>query len=213
MAPVRPIQFDPDNPLAPVRGETASASAALMDYATMGVARSLRKLLAIYQKLDLDYTDYKSDPAGWKRAHPGAHVPKMAPTDKWATLADWSRRWAWVDRVREFDKAQLLVDKMEFEQDRRAWKMRRVDSLKVAFNNLLGAVAEAEKKGVPLDRIARALVKVNADMRIEFGEGDGEVGTPRGVKMVVVNLPAGQSVTLDPAAPDPDEDDEEEGEE
>lgn len=94
------VDFDPTEPLAPVRSETKRANEALRDYARMGAARSLRKLLAIYLQ---------------RAVNNDTTIP---PTKSFHTIERWSYVFGWVARVNVFD-----------ELERRAaddlWKERR----------------------------------------------------------------------------------------
>lgn len=73
------MDFDPNAPLDRLAGESKRAYAAFYDYAMMGAARSLRKLLETYRPKDNPITSY------------------------WRTISGWSRRYHWVKRAERFD--------------------------------------------------------------------------------------------------------------
>jgi len=85
-------------------GETARAHAALMDYCRLGPARSLAKLLDRYQSANEPYT-----------------------TRRLPTLAGWSSRFAWQERVAAWDMAE--------EEKRQAlWEERRRQMLEADWS-------------------------------------------------------------------------------
>lgn len=113
------VEFDPIEPLAPVRSETKKANEALRDYARMGPARSLRKLHARYtqQKLSGDIT--------------------IPPTLSLYTLGNWSMRFGWPARAEAFDI-------LERRANDELWKERRekIRELDFSFSDKLRDLAE-----------------------------------------------------------------------
>lgn len=63
-----------------LEGESARAYAARVEYVTMGAGRSFERLLDRYQS-----------------------APKARPTQRLATLKEWSTRYNWQSSVREYD--------------------------------------------------------------------------------------------------------------
>lgn len=85
------MEFNNDAPLERIKGESAKAHTALMDYWTMGAGRSLQKLLDQYTAK-------------------GAQI-KAPPTTYFNTLGTWSLRHHWqarIKRQKEIDDAIAL---------------------------------------------------------------------------------------------------------
>lgn len=93
------MDWDRDNPLAPVDGETAKASQALNDYAQLGPGRSLAGLCERYQS----------------RA-------ETAPTRQLTTLKQWSTTYDWQARVARWQELQNERARAEYEA---LWAERR----------------------------------------------------------------------------------------
>lgn len=89
--------FDVDNPLNRVRGESWKANAALRDYYHMGNARALRKLLESYCKTLPEEENQALNKDTTKKAT--LKNTDSVPTRSWNTLALWSHRYKWVERV------------------------------------------------------------------------------------------------------------------
>lgn len=94
--------FDPKDPLARIKGESIKANTALRDYYKMGGGRSLNNLLALY-------VQQASSEAGTK-----------PPTRFKNTLATWSVRFSWQDRLSvqlELDDITLKEEMIERQKD------------------------------------------------------------------------------------------------
>lgn len=90
-----------DDPLARVKGETTKANSALRDYALMGAGRSLRKLHERYQSVSESSSE-------------------EPPTQRLPTILNWSTRWDWQARIAEWDAIQ-------FEREKAKWEERRLE--------------------------------------------------------------------------------------
>lgn len=84
-------------------GESKKAHAAFLDYARMGPARSLRKLHEAYRE----------------HVSNGSQTKRQVPTDSFSTLATWSVRNNWQERVKAFDEEQSRIDAQLWEERRR----------------------------------------------------------------------------------------------
>lgn len=94
--------YDPDDPLARQKGESKRANQALRDYAYMGAARSLPKLLSRYR--------LSTEPQ---------------PTKSLPTLKTWSDRLQWQARVNLFDEAERQREEEEWIERRK--QIRQLD--------------------------------------------------------------------------------------
>jgi len=99
------MTWDPQEPLTRMEGETPKSHAALHEYAVMGRTRSLRKLANHFEE------ERK------KRDRGDMTVPEV-PTTSFATLADWSSKYAWQNRVMQWE----MLERLEEEE---LWKERR----------------------------------------------------------------------------------------
>ncbi|MEO0599437.1 MAG: hypothetical protein AAF126_25215, partial [Chloroflexota bacterium] len=79
------------------KGESSKAHAAYLDYRGMGVSRSLRKL----------HETYIADAS-----------PTQHPTNRLRTLENWSAKYAWQDRIAEWEKHQQTQRDKELEHER-----------------------------------------------------------------------------------------------
>jgi hypothetical protein len=111
-----------------LRGETANAKRAFMDYLAMGATRSVPKLLKIYRSPP--YTDSKGD--------------NPPPARQKKTLYAWSSAYNWVERVKQVSDQQLEVI---LKEQRRA--------LAAAYQERLAQPAERIKT---LNQIAEMIV-------------------------------------------------------
>lgn len=96
--PDKKVPWNPDDPLARIKGETKSANRAMRDYALMGVRRSLRSLRDRYTN------------------EPQTERP---PTRYYSTLAGWSFRYEWVKRVDRWDEIKAAEDEAQWDEYRR----------------------------------------------------------------------------------------------
>ncbi|GIV82076.1 MAG: hypothetical protein KatS3mg051_1430 [Anaerolineae bacterium] len=101
--------------LARLAGETARAYAAFLDYVRLGEGRSLRGLLAHYQALH-----------GEKRPQTAHKAPtEKPPTLRLKTLADWSTRYRWQERLAAYQAERARREQAVWE--RRRAEVRQAD--------------------------------------------------------------------------------------
>lgn len=92
------MDWDKENPLNRIPGESRAANSALRDYYLMGAGRSLRGLLG-------QYIQQSSN-----------NPPTKTPTTKFNTLSTWSHKYRWVDRAtaqKEIDDTVALAQYQE----------------------------------------------------------------------------------------------------
>jgi len=131
------MPFNKDTPLELVvsedgQHESKRANAAFRDYVRMGVARSLRDLLAHYQT-----------------------VPQP-PTASWGTISTWSHKFYWVERSTILDQLQLIKDQEIFEASRRelltkglALNYHRLGELEELFEQLKKYTKDEDRVWLP----------------------------------------------------------------
>lgn len=96
--------------LARLSGETARAHAAFLDYVRLGDGRSLRRLLEQYQAWH-----------GENRPQSANKAPtEKPPTLRLKTLADWSTRYRWQERLAAY-QAELA------RREQAVWERRRAE--------------------------------------------------------------------------------------
>jgi len=104
-----------------LKGERAKAYSAFCDYCRMGIGRSLRKLGDEY------------------RARGGAKSGTEIPTQRGSTLGRWSSRYAWQDRVEEYDLLMQEARQADIEKEALtglATPKNRIHELKKLANDL-----------------------------------------------------------------------------
>ena len=140
------FEWDPGQPLKRGKGESARANAALVDYALMGPGRSLRRL----------HTRYSKQTANKEQT-------EKPPTTQWSTLAGWSFRYRWQERVARFD---------ELEADRWAkeWRDRRRGLLAHLGERVEDALNALVVDKVTLDQVVRVVQVTVQEMREEYHE-------------------------------------------
>lgn len=148
---MKDISFDPDDPLGPIKGEKSLCNQALIDYAMMGARRSLQKLA----------NEYKDRPVSG---------PNMPPTKRIQTLKKWSSRYGWQRRVIAYDAMLRSQEIAQYEQARRDWKQRRIDSLDDAFKVVNTAVKRADTKDQGINQALRAYSLIMQEIRIEYDD-------------------------------------------
>ena len=156
--------FIPEDPLARVKGESARASQALLDYALMGGRRSLRQLITRYQAAREAYT---KDPIN----------NSLPPTVRYTTLAQWSARNHWQERVKIYDEHVRLREQEKFEDERKRWREMRLKAAQGLLSKAAKALNEYKPSRASLSEITRALQVAHDELRIEFGEED-QIKTP-----------------------------------
>lgn len=193
------LLWDPENPLIPIKRlkESDKANKALADYATMGVARTLRKVLARYQATMREWTDFDKNPALWRSVHLGPDGktplpdPIQPPTTQWQTIADWSSMFFWQDRVRRWDEIQVKIEELEFEASRRQAKQFRLNQLNAALSRLNAALANLKSTDASWSETMNGIARLQEQQRMEYGETEGDDGSIVGrVKLVMVRMPA-----------------------
>jgi hypothetical protein len=155
-----PLPFDEQLP-----GEKVVPYKAFRDYCLMGVTRSLRKLVKSYQM------EAKAAEAtrGSGRSPDGQETVQIPPTVHRKTLERWADRYAWKERVREFDKTERMRELEMWHGEQDQW-LRRMWQL----NN--GLLDQAEK-------MMRHPLTVKKTRRTEIEEGGGMV------KVIEITMP------------------------
>lgn len=97
--------WNPEDPLGKIVQESGLANAALHRYAIMGKTRSLRKLADAFEQ------DQRQRDRG------DTTIPQV-PTTSFATLAGWSSKYDWQNRVMQWEMLQHL-------EEEERWKERR----------------------------------------------------------------------------------------
>lgn len=94
--------------LARLPGETGRAYAAFVDYVRLGEGRSLRRLLAAYVHGEKRVqSEYKAS-------------TEKPPTRRFATLAEWSVKHAWQERLAAYQAERARHEQAVWEERRRA---------------------------------------------------------------------------------------------
>lgn len=113
--------WNPDEPLARMKGERTDANQALHDYALMGAGRSLRKLCDWYSGQSGGKAGAKS---GGGPSASTSSPPAQPPTKRLATLEAWSTRYDWQRRVAAWQALQHAREHAKWEERRREWRER-----------------------------------------------------------------------------------------
>jgi hypothetical protein len=153
--------FNPESPLERIPGESLRANAALRDYALMGPGRSLRTLLEKYrvqrasgshaEKVPLQSTPAESSP-----------VP---PTTRLATLFNWSRRFAWQERVEAWKAIHDAVEDRKWEKRRQKQRKNEWNLGRKIFKTLKAFYAETPK----FTKTRRTIIKETGQEVITIG--------------------------------------------
>ena len=117
--------FNPDSPLARIPGESLRANTALKEYARMGPGRSLRTLLEKYRVQSASRSRAETEPLQPASKEP----PETPPTTRIATLFNWSRRFAWQERIEVWKSICDADEERKWEKRRRKqrkdeWELR-----------------------------------------------------------------------------------------
>jgi len=89
----------------------------LRDYALMGGGRTLRGLFLQYRSKTDTHLKTETGRVIALRM-PDGNIGRVPPTRRWASISDWSRRYAWTKRVEAWEKLLL-------QEDERRWMQRR----------------------------------------------------------------------------------------
>lgn len=163
------VDFDKSNPLERVAGETKRANQAFMDYALLGLARSIRRLHEQYSKRSAD-------------------SQQKPPTESLQTLFRWSFDYGWVDRANAFDEIERSSKLAEIEADRQQWKEKREKLAKALFNKAaqaLNNVTIDEDKKIKLSDATMAVAAALKELRVEMGD---QVPDPDKMGEVVIRI-------------------------
>lgn len=120
-------QWDPDDPLARMPGETGRQNAALHDYAAMGAGRSLASLERRYQD---------------QRRTGGAPKP---PSTSLTTIKKWSTTNDWQARITAWTAHQTEQERRTWEERSRAWREQAWD----LGQDIRAVVAETFREQAP----------------------------------------------------------------
>ena len=127
--------FNPDSPLDRIPGESLRANTALRDYLFMGPGRSIRKLFERYR----DQTEIEARSENGPLRLAPAEPPSKPPTTRLATLLDWSRKFAWQERVTARQEIIDIAEELKWEGRRQ--KQREEEwNLREKYHELLLAV-------------------------------------------------------------------------
>lgn len=154
--------FNPDAPLERIKRETVRAHKAFIDYALTGSRRSLRLLLERYRREDSQWTKNPT-----KYTQP--------PTTRWTTIANWSKRYQWVERAKAFDLVQRERELIDYEQERDAWRKKRRRLIDASFVKTNNALIGTEMEGVTFHTLINALRTLNKEVRMEFEIPENEL--------------------------------------
>lgn len=165
--PAKITDFDKEDPLKIVEGETTKANQALFDYAQMGVARSLKKLVDKYQKQDKEWREYKQNPQSLKKGDP---IPQPVPAKGWTTISNWSGEFLWQERVKKYDELERERQGLEFQSERLKWKKQRIDLAKAMFTKTAQAMASLNPKDAQWRDVSATFKTVMEQLRLEFGD-------------------------------------------
>ncbi len=127
-----PVLFNEADPLAMIKNETKKGHAALMDYYLLGRGRSLEKLLKSYQ-----------------------NATSTPPTTRIKSLKDWSRFFAWQERIAAQTRLDDAARRAKWED--RQEEIREADYLQAG--KLRQLVDDALKEAPAFLRQRRRIVK------------------------------------------------------
>lgn len=105
-----------NDPLKRISGESKKANMALRDYARLGPGRSQAILLEGYRA----------------QATSGQQPPTCRP----ATISSWSSKYDWVARVERWDRLERQKDDQKWEERRDAWRERQFGLVEKAADKL-----------------------------------------------------------------------------
>lgn len=147
-------EWDPEDPLRRVRGESRAANRALYDYALMGEGqRSLRGLLARYVKQASDESQTEAP-----------------PTTRWPTICTWSSRNTWVARCARFDEQQREAELRDYARRRKEDRDLRIQTLQAYRGKIIRAMKGLEPAVAEWRDVTAALRLVTEELRREFGD-------------------------------------------
>ena len=142
------VEWDRDTPLARAKGETGKANRALVDYAQMGVNRSLRELARGY----------------------GAGRAEDPPTRAVATVFNWSRRYQWQLRVARYDDMTRAQEMAQYEAERLEWRKKRRQMAQALFGKTAAAMAQLVPEDASLAQVTMAVKTTLAELRAEYDD-------------------------------------------
>lgn len=180
------FRWDDDKPLAIVAPqETTKANQALFDYATMGIARSLRGLQARYREQEKEWTAFKSHPATWPQGQP---IPEPIPTKSWTVISNWSIQYEWQARVARFDSMEREREVLEFQVERAKMAKKRRLLAEAFFNKTVNALKTLQVTPATITEVTRAFTAAMDQLRAEYGDENGSPIPGGKIKMVQVVL-------------------------
>ena len=142
------MEWDRDNPLARVPGETSKANRALLDYAQMSTARSLRELAEKYREVEM----------------------RDVPTTSANTIMKWSERYDWVARVARYDDILRERERAEYEAERLTWRKKRRQMAEGFFIKTARALGKIDVDDTSLAQLTNAVKTALAELRAEYDD-------------------------------------------
>lgn len=86
----------------------------------------------------------------------------------------WSVKYQWQLRINVFDEIQRQEDEADFHHAQVLWRKQRRDILKVTWNKVVRALNNVDVEGAKFADVMRAVVSMNEEIRIEYGDKEGE---------------------------------------
>lgn len=166
--------WNPDDPLARAKGESAKANQALQDYTLLGAGRSLAKLCDIYNQ--------RRQSAGKATSAQGGINPILPPTRRLRTLQNWSSRHAWQRRVAAHQALQNAEERAKWEERRKEWRERSFD--------LAGKLAEKAEQMLRFPLVEKVIDDNDVTIIQPAGWSFGTIPTMVGVADKIVRLSA-----------------------
>jgi len=159
------FQFDPERPLDRCPGESHKANQALRDYALMGGGRTLRGLFLQYRSQTDTHLKTETGRVIALRM-PDGNIGRVPPTRRWASISDWSHRYAWTKRVEAWETLMLREDERRWMQRRREEREEEWDK-RTKLLGLVDAILAEGPKFIKttrrVDPTGREIITVSLD--------------------------------------------------
>lgn len=128
--------------------ETEKAHRAYIDYRTMGINRSLRRLQKSYTAPD---------------------APRDRPTKNLSTIENWSSKFKWQDRIAEWEQHQYDNREAEMEKERHAERLKRGELLEKFRTKIEKQMfmANLSEEGIDAFNAMTRALKVYADLSMK----------------------------------------------
>lgn len=203
--------WDDDAPLKASGAETTKANQALFDYAQMGVARSLTRLIAMYERQEKQWTEFNRNPKDWVANNKDKPIPVPIPSKSWTVISEWSMKFHWKERVAQFDEKERERLQLEFQVERSQVSQQRKTLAKAFFGKTVQAVQQLVPQGANFHETTRAVVASLEQLREEYGADTGAGSGGGDIKVLTVILAPDDDVKVKvkrkPKPEDEDDDD------